>query len=78
MTSFYREILCNELLEAVTADQHNLDWYYTLLTDHICNGGLKDLAPAVSQMLVAHLEHKDPQLLESVLLSLDIGILVTK
>ncbi|CAG9761725.1 unnamed protein product [Ceutorhynchus assimilis] len=66
------DILCNELLEAVTTDQHNLEWYYTLLTDHICNGGLKDLSPSVSQMLVAYLADKDPQLLESVLLSLDI------
>ncbi|KAH1010884.1 vacuolar protein sorting-associated protein 8 homolog isoform X1 [Dendroctonus ponderosae] len=69
------DILCNELLEAVTTDQHNLDWYYSLLTDHICGGSLKDLSPSVSQMLVAHLEHRDPQLLESILLSLEIGCL---
>lgn len=69
----FSDILCNELLEAVTTDQHNLDWYYSLLTDHICGGSLKELSPSVSQMLVAHLEHRDPQLLESILLSLEIG-----
>ncbi|KAF7265925.1 hypothetical protein GWI33_020668 [Rhynchophorus ferrugineus] len=69
------DILCNELLEAVSIDLNNLDWFYTLLTDHICNGGLKYVWPSVSQTLVSHLEQKDPQLLESVLLSLDISCL---
>ncbi|XP_030753791.1 vacuolar protein sorting-associated protein 8 homolog [Sitophilus oryzae] len=69
------DILCDDLLEAVSIDPNNLDWYYTLLTDHICNGGLKILWPSVCQTLVTNLEHKDPQLLESVLLSLDISCL---
>ncbi|XP_050311616.1 vacuolar protein sorting-associated protein 8 homolog isoform X2 [Anthonomus grandis grandis] len=69
------DILCNDLLEAVNMDQYNLDWYYTLLTDHICNGSLKSLSPLVSQMLVTHLESRDPQLLESCLLNLEIDCL---
>ncbi|KAL1516971.1 hypothetical protein ABEB36_000796 [Hypothenemus hampei] len=69
------DILCNDILEAVTTDQRNLEWYFTLLTDHICNGGLHLISPTVCQLLVTHLENKDPQLLENVLLSLDIGCL---
>lgn len=69
------QILCNELLEAVCVDQNNQDWYYTLLTDHICNGNLTNLSPSVAQLLVTYLEHKDHQLLENVLLSLEITCL---
>ncbi|XP_060519247.1 vacuolar protein sorting-associated protein 8 homolog isoform X1 [Cylas formicarius] len=70
-----RDILCEDLLEAVSTDSHNLEWYYALLSDHICAGTLKELAPTVSQMLVRYLADKDHQLLERVLLSLDIGCL---
>lgn len=71
----YRQILCNELLEAVCVDEMNQDWYYTLLTDHVCSGNLTNLSPSVAQMLVAYLERKDHRLLENVLLSLDVTCL---
>ncbi|XP_066148153.1 vacuolar protein sorting-associated protein 8 homolog isoform X1 [Euwallacea fornicatus] len=69
------DILCNELLEAVSTDQNNLEWYYTLLADHICNGALRFVSPSVCQVLVAYLEPKDAQLLENIVLSLDIECL---
>ncbi|RZC37353.1 vacuolar protein sorting-associated protein 8 -like [Asbolus verrucosus] len=69
------DILCNELLEAVSSDQNNQDWYYTLLTDHIDNGLLSNISPAVAQTLVTYLEKKDAHILENVLLSLDITCL---
>jgi hypothetical protein len=69
------EILCNELLEAVSSDQSNQDWYYMLLTEHINNGLLTSTSPAVAQTLVSYLEKKDSQTLENVLLSLDITCL---
>ncbi|XP_074038726.1 vacuolar protein sorting 8 [Leptinotarsa decemlineata] len=69
------DILCNELLEAITTDENNQDWYYTLLTDHICTGTLSELRPSVAQTLVKYLEEKDPYSLEKVLLSLDIACL---
>lgn len=70
-----RDVLCNELYEAVSTDQSNQDWYYTLVTDHICSGSLANLSPAVAQALVNYLEDKDPQSLENVLLSLEITCL---
>ncbi|EFA00812.1 vacuolar protein sorting-associated protein 8 homolog isoform X1 [Tribolium castaneum] len=69
------DILCNELLEAVSSDQSNQDWYYTLLTDHINNGLLTSMSPQVAQTLVDYLEKKDAKVLENVLLSLDITCL---
>ncbi|KAG5874977.1 hypothetical protein JTB14_026378 [Gonioctena quinquepunctata] len=69
------DILCNELLEAVSTDQNNQDWYYMLLTDHICTGTLKELSPSVAQIMVKYLEEKDLHLLENVLLSLDMACL---
>lgn len=62
-------------MEAISIDQNTQDWYFTLLTDHICNGTLTYLSPAVAQSLVYHLERKDLQVLENVLLSLDISCL---
>lgn len=72
---FSREILCNELFEAVSTDKNNKDWYFTLLTDHITGGNLTNLSPAIAQMLVSYLETRDPQSLENVLLSLDVTCL---
>ncbi|CAH1179624.1 unnamed protein product [Phaedon cochleariae] len=69
------DILCNELLEAVSTDQNNEEWYYNLLTDYICGGTLSTLNPFVAQNLVKYLESKDPQSLEKVLLTLDIACL---
>ncbi|KAJ8967744.1 hypothetical protein NQ317_010805 [Molorchus minor] len=69
------DILCNDILEAVSIDQINQDWYFSLLTDHVCSGGLSILSPSVAQMLVAYLEKKDHHLLENVLLSLDVSCL---
>ncbi|KAJ8948855.1 hypothetical protein NQ318_013508 [Aromia moschata] len=69
------DILCNDILEAVSTDQKNQDWYFTLLTDHICNGSLSNLSPYVAQMLVSYLEQKDHEMLENILLSLDITCL---
>lgn len=71
----FRDILCNELYEAVSTDKNNQEWYYTLLTDHITTGYLTHLSPSIAQMLVSYLEYKDPQSLENVLLSLDVTCL---
>lgn len=67
--------MCNELLEAVSSDPSNQDWYYTLITDHINNGFLTSLTPSVAQTLVSYLEKKDVRILENVLLCLDITCL---
>ncbi|CAH0546236.1 unnamed protein product [Brassicogethes aeneus] len=69
------DVLCNELLDAVSTDKNNEDWYYTLLTDHICSKVLTYLSPSVSQSLVSYMEKKDIQTLESILLILDITCL---
>lgn len=71
----FRNILCNELLEAVSSDKSNQEWYYTLLTEHISNGLLTTVSPSVAQILVAHLEQKDSHTLQRVLLSLDLTCL---
>lgn len=70
-----RDLLCGDLWEAVASDKYMLEWYYTLLTDHICSGSLYFLSPSVAQALVAHLEVKSCQTLENVLLSVDLSCL---
>ncbi|KAL3276254.1 hypothetical protein HHI36_020969 [Cryptolaemus montrouzieri] len=69
------DILCNELWEAVSNDYYNQDWYYFLLIEHIVNGKLTSLTPFIAQSLVSHLEKKDVQTLENVLLILEISCL---
>ncbi|XP_045462002.1 vacuolar protein sorting-associated protein 8 homolog [Harmonia axyridis] len=69
------DFLCNELWEAISNDYYNQDWYYFLLTDHIVNGKLTSLTPFIAQCLVSHLEKKDVQTLENVLLMLEISCL---
>ncbi|XP_044759264.1 vacuolar protein sorting-associated protein 8 homolog [Coccinella septempunctata] len=69
------DFLCNELWEAVSNDYCNQDWYYFLITDHIVNGKLTSLTPYIAQCLVSHLEKKDVQTLENVLLMLEITCL---
>lgn len=70
--SHSRDLLCDELFEAVSGDRIYLDWYYTLITDHICNGFLQSLRPAVAQSLIDHLQQNHSPFLETVLLSLDL------
>ncbi|KAK5642593.1 hypothetical protein RI129_008760 [Pyrocoelia pectoralis] len=69
------DLLCNDLWDAVSSDQYALEWYYTLLIDHICNGSLYFLNPSVAQALVTYLNQKNPTLLENVLLSIDLSCL---
>lgn len=71
----YRDLLCNDLWEAISSDQLNQDWFFTLLTDHITSGSLKTLTPAITQVLVTHLSSRNSSLLENVLLSLDVSCL---
>lgn len=65
-------MLCDELFEAVSGDRNYQDWYYTLITDHICNGLLHSLRPAVAQSLIDYLQQNHSPFLETVLLSLDL------
>ncbi|KAF5279066.1 hypothetical protein FQA39_LY05744 [Lamprigera yunnana] len=69
------DILCNDLWEAISSDQYILEWYYTLLVDHICNGSIYFLNPSVAQALVTYLNNKNVTTLENVLLSIDISCL---
>lgn len=56
-------------------NQSNLDWFFTLITDHICNGLLTNLHPAVAQPLIDYLAQNDSLYLETVILSLDLACL---
>ncbi|KAK4877325.1 hypothetical protein RN001_009831 [Aquatica leii] len=69
------DILCNDLWEAISSDQFVLEWYYTLLVDHICNGSLYFLNPSVAQALVTYLNQKNATMLENILLSIDLSCL---
>uniref|UniRef100_A0A1Y1MXN6 Vacuolar protein sorting-associated protein 8 central domain-containing protein n=2 Tax=Photinus pyralis TaxID=7054 RepID=A0A1Y1MXN6_PHOPY len=69
------DLLCNDLWDAVALDQYTLEWYYTLLIDHISDGSLYFLNPSVAQALVTYLHQKSPTLLENVLLSIDLSCL---
>ncbi|CAG9859597.1 unnamed protein product [Phyllotreta striolata] len=69
------DILCNELFDVISTNQHQKDWYLSLLTDQICAGSLTVLLPQTAQLLVKYLEDKDEQALENVLLSLDVACL---
>ncbi|KAF5284062.1 hypothetical protein FQR65_LT13608 [Abscondita terminalis] len=69
------DILCNDLWDAISSDQYVLEWYYTLLVDHICNGSLYFLNPSVAQALVTHLHQKNVTMLENILLSIDLSCL---
>lgn len=72
MNSYFRDLLCDGFFEAVSGDENFLDWYYILLTDHICNGYLNTLRPAVAQSLIDYLQQNHSPFLETVLLSLSI------
>ncbi|KAI4471297.1 vacuolar protein sorting vps41 [Holotrichia oblita] len=69
------DLLCNELWDAISKDHHHQDWFFLLLSDHIHSGNLYFLSPSVTQALVAYLEPRDTETLESVLLSLDLSCL---
>lgn len=67
--------MCNELWDAISKDYIHKDLFFLLLSDHIQNGSLHFLSPSVTQALVAHLEPRDIEILENVLLSLDLSCL---
>lgn len=71
----FSDLLCDELFETVSSDSNYLEWYYTLLTDHISNGLLNNIRPAVAQALINYLQKSQSPVLETVLLSLNLECL---
>lgn len=73
---YYSSLLCGDLWDQVSNDPQLSNWYFTIVTDHVCHGDLTSLNPSVSQAIVKyHVREGTLKRLELFLLSLEIDCL---
>lgn len=76
MWIFFRSFLCNDIWEHVSTNIQLSNWFFTIITEYICQGELTYINPSVAQALVSHhVDEHSLERLEQVLLSVEIDCL---